>query len=85
MRAKLTVIHVIGANPIRVNQQTLNDAIEIPDFGRQLGDTSHVFRWIGHSAVVDPSLSADPLWVLAWVHRRSLTRMIAAVSRIALP
>lgn len=57
--AKPPVVYVIGAEPIRVDEQALNNAIESADVGRQRRHTARVIRRIGHPAVPRPPVDAD--------------------------
>jgi hypothetical protein len=80
--AKLMAVNVIGAEPIGVDQQAVNNAIESADVGRQLCDAGGVGGWIRHSAVVNPPVDADRPWGFVCVHHRNLIGMIDAVSCI---
>jgi hypothetical protein len=57
--AKLPLVDAIGAQPIGVDQQALNDAIESADGGRHRRHTVRVIGRIGHSAVPSPPVDAD--------------------------
>jgi hypothetical protein len=53
--AKRFLVDGVGVEPVRMDQEALNDVDQWADAGREIGDKRRMLAGIGHAAMIRPS------------------------------